>query len=79
MSEGLEDRLLSALEIGNGVGRIKARKIFTVAANIFNFILLVQGICGTLAEYQRLTPKVVCSNPGLISVEILFLYPAASD
>jgi hypothetical protein len=29
LSEGLEDRLLSALEIGNGVGRIKARKIFS--------------------------------------------------
>jgi hypothetical protein len=29
LSEGLEDRLLSAPEIGNGVGRIKARKIFS--------------------------------------------------
>jgi hypothetical protein len=29
LSEGLEDRLLSAPEIGNGVGRIKTRKIFS--------------------------------------------------
>jgi hypothetical protein len=29
LSEGLEDRLLPALEIGNGMRRIKARKIFS--------------------------------------------------
>ncbi len=29
LSEGLEDRLLSALEIRHGMGRIKARKIFS--------------------------------------------------
>ncbi len=71
LSEGLEDRLLSALEIGNGVGRLKARKIFSSK--------LTQGICGTLVEYQRLNPKVVGSNPGMSCLGILFLYPAASD
>jgi hypothetical protein len=52
LSEGLEDRLLSALEIGNGVWRIKDRKIFSS-----KYMDSVQGIYGTLVEYQRLTPK----------------------
>jgi hypothetical protein len=79
LSEGLEDRLLSALEIGNGVGRIKAIKIFSSKYIVFNFKSLIQGICGTLVEYQRYTPKVVGSIPGMIYVGILFLYPSASD
>jgi hypothetical protein len=37
-SEGLEDRLLSALEIGNGVGRIKARKIFSSKYIQFHYL-----------------------------------------
>jgi hypothetical protein len=78
LSEGLEDRLLSALEIkGNGVGRIKARKIFS--SKYIQFQIICTWHIGTVVEYQRLTPKVVSSSPGIICLVLLFLYPAASD
>jgi hypothetical protein len=57
---------------------IENQTIF-LAPNIFNFIISVQGKCGTLVEYQRLIPEVIGSSPGMICLESILLCPAASD
>ncbi len=77
LSEGFEDRFLSALEIGNGVRRIKARKIF--GSKYIQFHSICIRHMWHIGRVSETHPKVVGSSPGMICLGIQFLYPAESD